>query len=573
MSKRLLIVVVVAALVAGSAWWFLRAEDELPANALSQEEMARSVGGPVMLNLVRGHVPGRSGEIMLVPKPHHFMISEWDLRTLGSDEPELKTTHPGPWAYLSRVPIVMRGPGIEQGLEIDDPVDITNIAPTYASLLGLVDFDSPTEPLAEISAEADLRAIVTVVIDGGGWNVLDRYPESWPHIRRLMSEGTTYTGATIGSAPSTTGALHATFGSGFYPMDHGIPGNVLLDDDGEIVDVFYGKDSNLKHMLVPTVSELWDESTGNEAVVGTVSIENWHLGMIGQGALREGGDKDFAAFWDRERERWEVNSDFYELPEALQETDLSRLRQLEAEMDSRDATPDDGWFGNDVAAIVANKNERPSTPAFTQVMGESVVEVLSDEGVGDDDITDMIWIEMKMPDSAGHAWNVTSEAVRDVLEQTDAEIGRIMSALDESIGRDSYVFALSADHGQQPVPDDVGGWRINTSELERDIVARFGDVVKDATPADLYLDQDGLEANGVTAEDVALWIGTYTLEENLPDGAPGRDLVPANRLDDTLYAAAFTGDFLADPPIDLESLGDGDYGAQGRFPVVYNFSG
>lgn len=575
MPKRLLIVVVLAAVLGAGGYLLLREEeDPLPEDALTQEEMARSIGGPVMLNLVRGHVPGRSGEIMLVPKPHHFMISEWDLRSLGSDEPEVKTTHPGPWSYLSRVPIIARGPGVEEGSVVERAVDITNIAPTYAALLGMDGFDSPSEPLPEISGTQEpLKAIVTVVIDGGGWNVLDRYPDAWPNIARLMQEGVTYEGATIGSAPSTTGALHATFGTGLYPMQHGIPGNVLRDDDGEIVDVFYGKDSDLRHLKVPTVSELWDERNANEAIVGTVSIENWHLGMIGQGALREEGDRDLAAFWDRERERWEVNEDYFELPRALRSTDLERLRRYEAAMDARDGSNGDGWFGNDIADIVANKNQRPSTPAMTRLMGDGVVSLLTEEGVGEDDITDLIWIEIKMPDSAGHAWNMSDPEVEDVLKQTDVEIGRFIDVLDDRLGRDDYLFVLSADHGQQPLPDEVGGWRINTSELERDIVERFGPVVGNATPADLYLDPDGLAAQGVTAEDIAVWIGSYTLGQNLPDGAPGRDLVPTERLDDTLYAGAFSTGFLADPPIDIGSLGAGTYGAQGRFPVVYNFGG
>jgi predicted AlkP superfamily pyrophosphatase or phosphodiesterase len=466
---------------------------------------------------------------------------------------------------------VVRGPGIEHGIEVDRPVDITNIAPTYARVLGLDDFKSPSEPLDEVLGSDGLKAIVTVVIDGGGWSVLDRYPDAWPHIKRLMSEGVTYTGATIGSSPSTTGALHASFGTGFYPAEHGIPGNVLRDDNGEIVDVFYGKDSDLRHLLEPTVSELWDEQNDNDAIVGTVSVENWHLGMIGQGSLRAGGDKDLAAFWDRERELWFVNPDYYELPAELAPTDLAHLKALEGELDARDGTEGDGWFGHEVADVVADKNERPSTPAFAKFMGQGVVDLLRGEPIGEDDITDLIWIEMKMPDSAGHAWNVIDPEVEDVLKQTDAEVGRFIETLDSVLGRDGYLFTLSADHGQQPLPDDSEGWRINTFELERDIVAHFGAVVQDATPADLYLDADGLAAEGVSAEDVALWIGTYTIGQNLPDDAPGRELVPEDRLDETLYAAAFTGEFLADPPFDIATLGVGDYGDESDFPVIYNF--
>lgn len=572
MPKRLVIIVVLAALGVASAFWFLRRDESLPEGSLTQQEMAAAVGGPVMLNLVRGHVPGRSGEIMLVPKPNNFMISEWDLRTLEGDSPEIKTTHPGPWAYLARVPIVVRGPGVPEGVRVRRPVDITSIAPTYARVLGMDDFTSTSEPLTEVLDEPvpPPRAIVTVVLDGGGWNLLDRYPDAWPNIKSLMDEGVTYDGATIGSAPSTTGALHATFGTGFYPMDHGIPGNVLRDDDGSIVDVFYGKDSDLKHLKKPTVSELWDERNDNEPVVGTVSIENWHLGMIGKGALRDGGDRDLGAFWNREQEKWEVNPEYFELPPRLAPTRLDRLSELEAQLDGRDGTNGDGWFGNDIAEVVANKNSRPASPAFTRFMGEAVVDVMRDAEIGTDGVTDLFWIELKMPDSAGHAWNMLFPELKDVLEQTDAEVGRFVDDLDRRLGRDNYLFTLTADHGQQPIPQGTDGWRINTGELERDLVARFGAIVDDATPADLYLDADALASAGVGIEEVAGWIGAYTIADNIPEDAPGRDLVPEELLDDTLYAAAFTTDFLANPPADLRGLGPGDYGDEGRLPVVYN---
>lgn len=572
MPKRVLAVVLTASVVAGAAFYLLRREDAPRPGSMTQEEMATSVGGAVTLNLVRGHVVGRSGEIMLVPKPDHFMISEWDLRTLGSATPEIKTTHADPWAYLAQVPIVVRGPGVPEGREVTDPVDITSIAPTYARILGMDDFTSPSDPLPGVSRTSPPKAIVTVVIDGGGWNLLDRYEDSWPNIRRLMDEGTTYSGATIGSAPSTTGALHASFGTGFYPAEHGIPGNVLRDDDGSIVDVFYGKDSDLHHLLVPTVSELWDEANHNDAVIATLSVENWHLGMIGRGAQRDGGDKDIAAFWDRERTKWIVNRNYYEIPPYLARTDTDRLEQLEATMDERDGQSDGKWFNHDVAAITANKNQRNSTPAFTRFMGEGVIDMLTREHIGEDDITDLVWIELKMPDAAGHAWNMLNPEVADVLKQTDAEIGRFVEFLDRRLGRANYLFTLSADHGQQPLPDDAG-WRINTSELERDIVTHFGPVVQSATPADLYLDGSGLESEDVTAEEIATWLSAYTLGENLPEGAPGRGLVAHDRLDDTLFAAAFTGEFLADPGIDLSRLGPGDYGADGNLPVIYNFGG
>ena len=86
-----------------------------------------------MTNLYRGHVPDASGELMLVPKPHNFLIGEWDLTTLGSDRPTMSTSHPNPWNYLARVPIIVHAPQWgPKDVVLDQQTDIAALAPTYA---------------------------------------------------------------------------------------------------------------------------------------------------------------------------------------------------------------------------------------------------------------------------------------------------------------------------------------------------------------------------------------------------------------------------------------------------------
>jgi hypothetical protein len=192
---------------------------------------------------------------------------------------------------------------------------------------------------------------------------------------------------------------------------------------------------------------------------------------------------------------------------------------------------------------------------------------MEEEGVGEDDLTDFVWIEMKMPDYAGHAWNVSSSEEEDVLRETDEQIGRYLDELDRKVGRGNYLFALSADHGQQPLPDLVGGWRINSRELQRDIEARFGDILEKVTPVDAYFDLDAIEESDVSMGDVARYVGTYTLGDNIPEGAPGADLVPEGRLDDLLFAGAFSTDYLTElSPDDVAAFGEGEY-PEGDFTI------
>jgi predicted AlkP superfamily pyrophosphatase or phosphodiesterase len=559
--KRVLLALTILVISGAVAALVLRSEGGVPDDAPTQTEMAESIGTPVMELLFRGHVPGRSAEIMLVPKPHNFLLGEWDLQTLGTNSLFLDSSHPNPWNYLTRVPIILFGPEfVPTGVSNYDEVDITGLAPTFAKVLDLQGFEGATESLPnafEPSAQRP-KVILTIIIDGGGWNVLQRHPESWPFINHLRGYGTTYLNATIGSAPSITGALHATFGTGAYPIDHGIPGNQMRDPDGKNVDTWL-QNADPRYLELPALAELWDEANENRPVVATVSYEGWHLGMIGHGAQREGGDKDVAVLWEALENSWWINEDYYELPDYLVPTDLATLESYEAELDARDGVVDGNWFGHLIEDLQEPK-VRPATPAFVEFTGDAVVDVLRNEDIGRDDLTDMVWVEMKMPDYAGHQFNMTSPEVGDVLRATDEQIERYVQVLDRIAGPGNYLVAISADHGQQPLPELVGGWRINNQELERDIEDEFGPIVEKITPVDIYLDRDRIQDTDIDPEDIARWLSVYLLGDNIPEGSAGAERVPEARLEETLFAGAFTTEFLsALSAEEIDAFGAGDY--------------
>ena len=561
-GNRLWTVLGIALLAGLVATYLLMPERGVPDDAPSLDEMAREIGAPIMQNLQHGHIPGRSGEVMLVPKPHSYIIGEWDLTTLTSGTPTLTNSHPNPWDYIAQVPLILYGPPyVAEGEQVRRKVDIADIAPTYAALLGMDALDADGKVLTEAVADSPSKApklIFTVILDGGGWNALQEHPDSWPTIQRLREGGTDYLNADIGSAPSITGALHATMGTGVYPTTHGIPGNQMRGADGKNTDTWL-ENADPRYLEVPTVSELWDEQNDNQPVVGTVSYEGWHLGMIGHGAYRDGGDKDIAVLWQQEEERWYVNEDYYELPAYLRPDTEPTLRAYEDALDERDAIPDGLWFGHDLEEI-RDPVVRPGSPAFVQLTGDAVVDVIKKEGLGRDATTDLFWVEMKMPDFAGHRWTMDGPEEADVLRETDTQLARFKAQLDRSVGRGNYVMVISADHGQQPLPDIYAGWRINSQELLADIETRFGDILEKVTTTDLFVDLGAVESEEVDLEDVARYLGTYTIGDNIPDDATGAESVPEARLDDTIFAGAFPTEFFQSvTPTDMQSYGPGTY--------------
>ncbi|MDQ3940436.1 MAG: alkaline phosphatase family protein, partial [Actinomycetota bacterium] len=289
----------------------------------------------------RGYFEPRSGQISLLPRFPGYMASGaggW--------------SHSGPWPHLQRVPLVFYGPGVvpDSG-EVARPVTVADVAPTLMTLMRgfyRTEGDSLDE-VARISGKLLERSppklIVTIVWDGGGWNTLDQWPEDWPNLRRLMEEGTSYVNATVGSSPSVTPAVHTTLGTGFFPETHGIVDVPMRDERGEVVDAFLKGESS-RFIQIPTLVERWDEQQGNRARIAMIGYEPWHLGMIGKGAEKPGGDKDDAVWLDIETNEWITNPDHYRLPPAIART--SGLDRDVEELDARDGDVDGAWRGHEI---------------------------------------------------------------------------------------------------------------------------------------------------------------------------------------------------------------------------------
>ena len=265
-------------------------------------------------------------------------------------------------------------------------------------------------------------------------------------------------------------------------------------------------------------------------VVATVSYEGWHLGMIGHGAQREGGDKDIAvAVGADERDEWWINEDFYELPPTS-----ARPTWRPSKATRTSSTNATAWRtarGSGTPSKRSGSTTRPIAPATRPALRHSFASPATRSSMSCETRTSArttsptsFWIEMKMPDYAGHAWNMTrprggGRPARD--RRADRPASRASST--RRSGRGNYIFAISADHGQQPLPGPVteagGSTRRSSSATSKRASAN---IVEKVTPVDVYFDLDAIEEEEIDLDDVARFLGTYTLGDNIPDGAAGR---------------------------------------------------
>ena len=532
-----------------------------PPGSPTVEEMLGDLGTDVVTALVRGYRAGVSTDVAFVPRPYNVVV-RWSGKGLGTDLADPRTTHPTPWDYHQRVPIVLYGPGyVRSDVRSDRPVDVTDLAATFGGLTALP-FGAPdSHVLREAlvpsdSAGREPSVIVLVAYDGGGWNLLEQWPRAWPFLRGLMARGTTYTNATIGSAPAVTSAIHATMGTGVYPRTHGVSEITARRPDGSIGDIFFDEHADPRLLRAPTFADTFDALFGNRSWNGLLAYESWHLGMMGRGSGVPGGDRDVGVLWEREPGlgRFFVNESLYTLPDGLPgDADLDRqLRTLDGEDGAIDGT----WRGYDLA----DPRVIPATPAFVRHQSEALTEIIRREPVGEDLITDLLFVELKPTDFGGHLWNMVAPEEAAVLRAQDDVLRSLVAELNRKVGQRRWVLALTADHGQTPLPETTEGLRIHPDILGRRIDEYFGQpVIEKVTPTGLFLDHSVIRDAGISLEAVARFVGDFRYGDGLPADADRSKIAP-ELLGRRVFAGALPGPVLGElSDADARRLGPGIY--------------
>ena len=523
-----------------------------------QEAMARDLGAEYMELVARAYHPGRSGDLQLLVAPFNSANYPQESRSLVPRDP--RTSHASPWMYLERIPLVVYGSGIGPS-DSSERVSLADVAPTIAELIGFDEFlalGRDGRPLPGVSRSADPpEIVVTFVIDGGGWNVLQEFPDAWPNLRRLMRDGANFRNAIHGSFPAVTASAHATIGTGAFPRTHGITGHNLRD--GRKARKAYGELGHVNpgDILVPTLADEWSDATDNRTWIGELGYQVWHLGMIGYGGRsRRGDQRPVAVYWDEggDPQDWRSqNDELYRMPQAVPSLDA---------FDTYRAGYVPNPARNSAFDPVKPKNMHCCSTPVIRYQGDLVEATLANEPVGSPDATGLLFVNYKAPDYTGHVFGMFDPMTGDALRDVDEQLGRLVAQLD-ALYPERYALVVTADHGQCPLPDTSGGVRLDPIQLWDDLEREFGgglfDLVQNVVPSEVYLHADVLWDAGATREDVAAFLRDYPYRRNIGPYVP-RDAVEQELLDRQQFAAVFATTFLDTlAGRDLSAFGAGIY--------------
>ncbi len=363
----------------------------------SNDPMKRGCDLPIkyLERIWKGHDPVHSEDVTTVPLEPN------------SSGTFSVTSHSGPWDYLQNVPLVFYGPGFIKGSgePLEGPAETVDVFSTVGELVGV---DLPhrdgraLEEILEQGRQDPPKLILTIVWDGVGRNVLERWPDAWPNLARLEREGTSLVDAVVGSSPSITPATHSNLGTGAYPRRHGVTAIEYRTEGGSVRQAFAKR--NPADLRLTTMADEIDLAMNNEPKVGMLAWKGWHLGMLGHGTQTPGGDADEVGLIGTD-EHITGNNSFYSTPAYI--NPLPGLEGRLDEADRLDGRVDGNWRGHTVSVH--------DNPGWVDYAADAVLTMLDRGGYGADEVPDLFFTNFKMTDIAGHQYSMDSIEERDVL--------------------------------------------------------------------------------------------------------------------------------------------------------------
>jgi hypothetical protein len=485
----------------------------VPPDRLARQ-VCRTVPREVLVRTVNGTHPVRSGDLqMITPFPDYVSSG---------------LTHAPPFDHLQEVPLLLYGPGRVKAGVYDEPVHLTDVSQTAASLL---EFDGFTAPDGRALDEALLppdertppKLLVTMVWDSAGVDLLDRWPQSWPYLRGLAKDGAWFTDASLNSAPANTPPSHATIGTGAYPRHHGFADEYIWIN-GSLQKPNAEGPTFLK---LPTLADAYDLAMGNEPIVGGAASLSAHLMMMGHGLAWQGGDDDIAIArevqgaatgGDDTANEWGLTDGmrpYYRMPEWVNDDSIeASLEQAKTALDQRDGSLDGLWRGFSIEQMAGGFN----TPARSPYQTTLFEELVRRERFGADKVPDLLYLNYKIIDTMGHQFSADGVEMTDGLEIQDGELRRFVRFLNDEVGRGEWAMILTADHGMQRDPAATGAFLIDIERLSAAVEEAFGGtefrpVILKARPTQMWFDEKLLEREGYTVEQVAEFIQGLTQSE------------------------------------------------------------
>jgi len=344
------------------------------------------------------------------------------------------------------------------------------------------------------------RLVVLVSLDQFPREYLDRFGPLFGSdgFRRLLGRGADFRNCHHEYFTTFTGPGHSVMLTGAYPADTGIVDNTWYSREQRRVvpcvadDRFpllrstpvAVSDQPLSGVAPPlslstTVGDALRSATGMRSKVISLSLKD-------RAAVLMGGQRPDGAYWFDSRTCTFVTSTYYmsALPDWVAAFNAEQpcvryvggaWTKLDPKVDyTQFADADDAPYEGDnyglgrafphpvnefvrggVDALDRDKDRYSAvttSPFGSEMLFRFAKTAVAKEDLGRDAVPDLLALSFSSTDLVGHLYGPHSQEVLDMALRTDRLLADLMQFLDERIGRNQWLLALTSDHGVAPVP-------------------------------------------------------------------------------------------------------------------------
>ncbi|WP_282136673.1 alkaline phosphatase PafA [Seonamhaeicola maritimus] len=361
-------------------------------------------------------------------------------------------------------------------------------------------------------ASVNPKLVVAIVIDQMRYDYLTRFESKYGEggFKRMIEEGFNCKNNHFNYIPTYTGPGHASIFTGTTPSNHGIIGNDWFDktfgrsvncvEDNTVEPIGTNSNDGRKSPKRMVVTTFTDENRLATQMRGkTIGISIKH-----RGAILPAGHTANAAYWfDYEHNglgNW-ISSTYYmkELPNWVKDFNVSNITEsyfkvwdsfydinsyTESGSDNNDfervfrgkETPTFPYDLNKLKDANGNFKIIADSPYGNNLTTDFTIAAIDGEGLGQDDITDILTVSYSSPDKVGHDFGVNSKEIEDIYIRLDKDLKRLFEALDDRVGKGEYTVFLTSDHGVVNTPKYLQSLKIpsgyyTTKELKAELNA------------------------------------------------------------------------------------------------------
>lgn len=329
---------------------------------------------------------------------------------------------------------------------------------------------------------------------------------------------------------------HATMATGFNPSNNGITSNYVYDRRLKtnryiVIDTsvrFIGinqcnlKKNSAKNLLKPTLGDIIKQQDP-KSMSYSVSLKD-------RASILMGGHQANRAFWFDAQSTQMVSTDFYseEFPTWAKTFTGKRIMKNELEQGwildeefspaifpGQDTIEEETGFFNayfphtrEQNAIELKSTKQEGDFLWNTPFGDAFVlkfaaQLVIQQQLGLDNHTDMLNVSLSAADYIGHHFGPNSYEIQDCYQKLDRYLSSFMMLLNDQVGPENYLLALTSDHGVAPFPEIVKQQGIRAKRVTKDRYRSDIDSIdqiiqrkfKLSSPAILHANYSGIEPN------------------------------------------------------------------------------